>query len=150
MPCSVSGSCSGCTSAKAGRRATYSCTLGLYFMVQVPIMSTVTSKPMTICESRKKCRSTRCCGSCGQRRQRGPPHALGQRGGDIADRIGDGLVHLGRQQAAPAVARDFVDQGLVPVRGVEAASHAVCHRTASPSAETSLSISAAPCSSVTQ
>ena len=86
----------------------------------------------------------------GQRRRRAAQHPFGQRGGDIADRIGDGLVHLGRQQAAPAVTRNLVDQGLVPVRGVEAASHPVRHRTASPSAETSLSISAAPCSSVTQ
>ena len=65
VPCSVSGSCRGWTSAKPGRRATCSCTLGLYFMVQVPIMSAVTSKPMDICESRRKCLSTRCCGSDG-------------------------------------------------------------------------------------
>ena len=86
----------------------------------------------------------------GQRRRRGTPHALGQRRGNIADRIGDGVVHRRRQQAAPAVASDLVDQGLVPACGVEAASRALGHRIASPSAEASLSISAAPCSSVTQ
>ena len=84
-----------------------------------------------------------------QRRRRGASHAVGQRTGNIADGIGDLLVHLWRQQAASAAA-DLVDERLVPARGVEAGSCPVGHRIASPRAETSLSISAAPWSSVTQ
>ena len=89
-------------------------------------------------------------GERGQRRRRGAADTLGQGGGDIADRIRDGLVHRRRQQAAPFRSADLVDQRLVPARRVEAGSRALAHRTASPRAETSLSISAAPCSSVTQ
>ena len=86
----------------------------------------------------------------GQRRRRVPPHAGRQRRGDIADGIDNRVVDLRRQQAASALPADLVDQGLVPARRVKAASRALAHRIASPSAETSLSISAAPCSSVTQ
>ena len=87
---------------------------------------------------------------CGQCRRRGAPYSLGQRCDDVANGLDDRVVHRRRQQAAPAFSADLVDQGLVPACGVEAASRALAHRIASPSAETSLSISAAPCSSVTQ
>ena len=53
MPCTVDSSWSGCSSATLGARASWSLTLGLYFMVQVPWpTSMLRSTPRFSCDRR--------------------------------------------------------------------------------------------------